>query len=822
MQFLIKLTVLLIVVKAVCAVQCIYFPREFISYSTISNDTIAENECKSMNPNSTALWNEFVKSQVNFLTLQQCLIFDGTELKTTSNDCIAKIVTTFQPLFNNPLCREAVGRDSSMACIFDSLDPCLTGERAGPKGNILSLLCKLKLQGQEWLKGLKGSLKLMGLDVKYLHYYTAGRYSDVHSLRNSDSNRLNQDTVDFIGDLMCSKTPDGNCCSEPSGCNLPKNLNQTSFFAQIGAKEMMDAYATDGYLQQYLTSLSGFYGVQHPASENDGAALGMASHRRADNESWPNSSAIVAATVGAMAFACLALLACLLGICYSHRRRLKLQQSQRLDQSDSLLKSSGSSSPSPPPQHQQKQHHQQPASSSASGSSFAFGQHRQKLDSTGAVEKLLTASNSSNSSSAVAFVCPAPNVSQQQQKMLAVPNNRSRSSAGGGSSSTGVCNGDSLPSTQQQQQQPNQNTSGVDTAPVFDHSQTGSGSGLPILLPRTVAREIEHRELIGQGRFGQVYRSEWRNDPVAVKIFSSRAESSWSTEGHMYELPGMRHDSILGFIAIDNIDIGLETQLWLITDYHANGSLQSYLTRCTVDQHTMARMLHSIASGLAHLHSEITGVKCKPAIAHRDIKSNNILVKSDLSCCIADFGLAVALQPGCGNVIGFGSGGLGVVGGSDSGIGEANNGLVGTRRYLSPECLNASQDARDFTALRKADVYATGLVFWELAVRCHDPNRGITAEPEYQQPYHDLVPNNPTLEEMQAVVCPPANARPPILPIWHEHPVLSRLCQVLTECWYQSPAARLEAMSVKDQTARMLHSANELLAADKETGTVVA
>uniref|UniRef100_A0A1I8G664 receptor protein serine/threonine kinase n=1 Tax=Macrostomum lignano TaxID=282301 RepID=A0A1I8G664_9PLAT len=728
MQFLIKLTVLLIVVKAVCAVQCIYFPREFISYSTISNDTIAENECKSMNPNSTALWNEFVKSQVNFLTLQQCLIFDGTELKTTSNDCIANIVTTFQPLFNNPLCREAAIRDTSMACIFDSLNPCLTGERAGPKGNILSLLCKLKLQGQEWLKGLKGSLKLMGLDVKYLHYYTAGRYSDVHSLRNSNSNRLNQDTVDFIGNLMCSKTPDGNCCSEPSGCNLPKSLNQTSFFAQIGAKEMMDAYATDGYLQQYLTSLSGFYGVQHPASENDGSALGMASHRRADNESWPNSSAIVAATVGAMAFACLALLACLLGICYSHWRRLKLQQSQRLDQSDSLLKSSGSSSPSPPPQHQQKQHHQQPALSSASGSSFAFGQHRQKLDSTGAVEKLLTASNSSNSSSAVAFVCPAPNV----------------------------------------------------------------------------------------------YRSEWRNDPVAVKIFSSRAESSWSTEGHMYELPGMRHDSILGFIAIDNIDIGLETQLWLITDYHANGSLQSYLTRCTVDQHTMARMLHSIASGLAHLHSEITGVKCKPAIAHRDIKSNNILVKSDLSCCIADFGLAVALQPGCGNVIGFGSGGLGVVGGSDSGIGEANNGLVGTRRYLSPECLNASQDARDFTALRKADVYATGLVFWELAVRCHDPNRGITAEPEYQQPYHDLVPNNPTLEEMQAVVCPPANARPPILPIWHEHPVLSRLCQVLTECWYQSPAARLEAMSVKDQTARMLHSANELLAADKETGTVVA
>ena len=31
----------------------------------------------------------------------------------------------------------------------------------------------------------------------------------------------------------------------------------------------------------------------------------------------------------------------------------------------------------------------------------------------------------------------------------------------------------------------------------------------------------------------------------------------------------------------------------------------------------------------------------KPAIAHRDLKSKNILVKKDMTCCISDFGLAI-------------------------------------------------------------------------------------------------------------------------------------------------------------------------------------
>lgn len=56
-----------------------------------------------------------------------------------------------------------------------------------------------------------------------------------------------------------------------------------------------------------------------------------------------------------------------------------------------------------------------------------------------------------------------------------------------------------------------------------------------------------------------------------------------------------------------------------------------------------------MARGLMHLHEEIPATKgeqLKPAIAHRDFKSKNVLLKQDLTACIADFGLALIFQPG--------------------------------------------------------------------------------------------------------------------------------------------------------------------------------
>lgn len=103
---------------------------------------------------------------------------------------------------------------------------------------------------------------------------------------------------------------------------------------------------------------------------------------------------------------------------------------------------------------------------------------------------------------------------------------------------------------------------------------------------------------------------------------------------------GEFHDIIFSIISLLPVVTSRHssTQLWLITHYHEMGSLYDYLQLTTLDTVSCLRIVLSIASGLAHLHIEIFGTQGKPAIAHRDLKSKNILVKKNGQCCIADLG----------------------------------------------------------------------------------------------------------------------------------------------------------------------------------------
>lgn len=176
---------------------------------------------------------------------------------------------------------------------------------------------------------------------------------------------------------------------------------------------------------------------------------------------------------------------------------------------------------------------------------------------------------------------------------------------------------------------------------IDQSSGSGSGSGLPLLVQRTIAKQIQMVHSVGKGRYGEVWLAHWRGEKVAVKVFFTMEEASWFRETEIYQTVLMRNENILGFIAADIKGTGSWTQMLLITDYHENGSLHDYLSSRVLDTSSLIKLALSTASGIAHLHTEIYGTRGKPAISHRDIKSKNILVKRNGECAIADFGLAV-------------------------------------------------------------------------------------------------------------------------------------------------------------------------------------
>ena len=241
--------------------------------------------------------------------------------------------------------------------------------------------------------------------------------------------------------------------------------------------------------------------------------------------------------------------------------------------------------------------------------------------------------------------------------------------------------------------------SSVDITVSSSDWSAGSDSGLPVLFQAHIARQIIRDHLIGRGRYGQVWRGYYKGEDVAVKVFQSIEETSWLHEVDIYNKCGLRHPNILRFIAADRSDAGMFIENWLIAEYCENGNLYDYLQCYVLEEATVVAMAHDIASGLVFIHSEITGTEGKASIAHRDLKSRNILVKKDLSLVIGDFGLAVRHDINADKVE------------------EAPTQRVGTKRYLAPEILDGTMDMTIFDSFKRADIYSFGLVLWEIVRR---------------------------------------------------------------------------------------------------------
>ncbi|XP_007894547.1 activin receptor type-2A [Callorhinchus milii] len=304
--------------------------------------------------------------------------------------------------------------------------------------------------------------------------------------------------------------------------------------------------------------------------------------------------------------------------------------------------------------------------------------------------------------------------------------------------------------------------------------------GPPPPSPILGLKPLQLLEIKARGRFGCVWKAQLLNDYVAVKIFPVQDKQSWQNEYEIFTLPGMKHDNILNFLGAEKRGTNIDVELWLITTFHEKGSLSDFLKANVITWNELCHIAESMARGLAYLHEDIPRLKDghKPAVAHRDFKSKNVLLKNNLTACIGDFGLALRFEAG-------------------KSAGDTH-GQVGTRRYMAPEVLEGAINFQRDAFLR-IDMYSMGLVLWELASRCTAADGPVD---EYMLPFEEEVGQHPSLEDMQDVVVH-KKIRPLFRECWQKHPGMAVLCETTEECWDHDAEARLSACCVAERITQM-------------------
>ncbi|KAG6489582.1 hypothetical protein ZIOFF_050857 [Zingiber officinale] len=197
---------------------------------------------------------------------------------------------------------------------------------------------------------------------------------------------------------------------------------------------------------------------------------------------------------------------------------------------------------------------------------------------------------------------------------------------------------------------------------------------------------LKEENIIGKGGAGIVYKGTMPDgEQVAVKRLPAMRLGSSHDHGFNAEIQTLgriRHRHIVRLLGFCS---NHETNL-LVYEYMPNGSLGEVLhgkKSGHLHWNTRYKIAVEAAKGLCYLHHD-----CSPLILHRDVKSNNILLDSNLEAHVADFGLAKFLQ--------------------DSGTSECMSAIAGSYGYIAPEY------AYTLKVDEKSDVYSFGVVLLEL------------------------------------------------------------------------------------------------------------
>ncbi|XP_077458148.1 anti-Muellerian hormone type-2 receptor-like isoform X5 [Stigmatopora argus] len=275
-------------------------------------------------------------------------------------------------------------------------------------------------------------------------------------------------------------------------------------------------------------------------------------------------------------------------------------------------------------------------------------------------------------------------------------------------------------------------------------------------VPRTTqidATDVQLQETVAHGSLATVWRGTYGGSAVAVKVFPAGAERAFAFERDVYELPLMRHAAIVHFLGAARRSCDGS---WLL-------------------------VLQFAQYGLSYLHLDLrTRDGHKPSVAHGDLSAFNVLVRGDATCALCDFGSATILCS-CRRQ-----------------AQEATSPAQAARTpcYVSPEILEGFVNLLGSWCLH-GDVYALGLLLWEICMRCSDLFEDDMV-PQHFLPYERELEGRLTWENLVIhVSC--MKKRPPIPGPWNLLTQGPALQDLLRECWDVDPDARLTAQCVADR-----------------------
>ncbi|CAD6258624.1 unnamed protein product [Miscanthus lutarioriparius] len=220
---------------------------------------------------------------------------------------------------------------------------------------------------------------------------------------------------------------------------------------------------------------------------------------------------------------------------------------------------------------------------------------------------------------------------------------------------------------------------------IADRKHTRTSSDI-----KTITKSFRADYVLGEGGFGTVYkgyidenvRVGLKSLPVAVKVLNKdghQGHREWLTEVNC--LGQLRHPNLvklIGYCCEDDHRL-------LVYEFMFRGSLENHLFRKTATPlpwGTRMSIALGAAKGLACLHN------AQRPVIYRDFKTSNILLDSDYTAKLSDFGLAKA--------------------GPEGDQTHVSTRVMGTYGYAAPEYVMTGH----LTA--RSDVYSFGVVLLEL------------------------------------------------------------------------------------------------------------